>query len=49
MRFYPANLLVLEHEFEKLKDSKILLILTGSSIGMMENEVLSSKSPCIRA
>jgi len=25
------------------------LILTGSSIGMMENEVLSSKSPCIRA
>ncbi len=30
---------------EKLKDSKIFLILTGSSIGMMENEVLSVKSP----
>ncbi|QXJ32411.1 ATP-binding protein [Saccharolobus shibatae] len=30
---------------EKLKDSKIFLILTGSSIGMMENEVLSNKSP----
>jgi len=30
---------------EKLKDSKVFLVLTGSSIGMMENEVLSIKSP----
>jgi AAA+ ATPase superfamily predicted ATPase len=30
---------------EKLKDTGIFLILTGSSIGMMENEVLSKKSP----
>lgn len=30
---------------EKLKNTGIFLILMGSSIGMMENEVLSSRSP----
>ena len=30
---------------ERLKDTKIFMIITGSSVGMMENEVLSKKSP----
>ncbi|WP_252896552.1 AAA family ATPase [Metallosphaera hakonensis] len=30
---------------EKLSGTRMFLILTGSSIGMMENEVLSNKSP----
>lgn len=30
---------------EKLRSTKIYLLITGSSVGMMENEVLSTKSP----
>ncbi|QKQ99210.1 ATP-binding protein [Metallosphaera tengchongensis] len=30
---------------EKLASTKIFLLITGSSVGMMENEVLSKKSP----
>lgn len=43
---FPEILSVLQDKWDnKLKDSKIMLVLSGSSIGMMEKYALDQKSP----